>query len=76
MPNSISDTKADVDMMMKKINSGEVAGSDFFGTREFLEKRCRNLTHCDHSTTAKTTVLRITRYLISSYASMAIGTES
>jgi hypothetical protein len=33
----IADTKADVDMMMKKINSDQVASSDFFGTREFLK---------------------------------------
>jgi hypothetical protein len=33
----ISDTKADVDTMMKKINSDQVASSDFFGTREFLK---------------------------------------
>jgi hypothetical protein len=33
----IGDTKADVDMMMKKINSDQVQSSDFFGTREFLK---------------------------------------
>lgn len=69
-------------MMMKKINSDEVASSDFFGTREFLEKQCRNLlikklvTNCDHSTTAKTTVLHLTRYLVSNYSSTAIDTNS
>jgi hypothetical protein len=33
----IADTKADVDMMMKKINSDQVSSSDFFGTRDFLK---------------------------------------
>jgi hypothetical protein len=33
----IADTKADVDRMMKMINSDEVQSSDLFGTREFLK---------------------------------------
>ena len=33
----IADTKADVDVMMKKINTDQVQSSDLFGTREFLE---------------------------------------
>ena len=33
----IADTKADVDSMMKKINSDQIQSSDFFGTREFLK---------------------------------------
>jgi hypothetical protein len=33
----IADMKPDVDMMMKKINTGQVQSSDFFGTREFLK---------------------------------------
>jgi hypothetical protein len=35
--NGIADTKADVEGMMAKINSDQVASSDFFGTREFLK---------------------------------------
>jgi hypothetical protein len=33
----IADTKADVDLMMKKINTDQVRSSDLFGTREFLK---------------------------------------
>ena len=33
----IADTRADVEMVMKKINADEVQSSDFFGTREFLK---------------------------------------
>jgi hypothetical protein len=33
----IVDTKADVEVMMKKINTDQVQSSDFFGTREFLK---------------------------------------
>jgi hypothetical protein len=33
----IADTKADVDVMMKKINTDQVQSSDLFGTREFLK---------------------------------------
>jgi hypothetical protein len=33
----IADTKADVDLMMKKINTDQVQSSDLFGTREFLK---------------------------------------
>jgi hypothetical protein len=33
----IDDTKADVDLMMKKINTDQVQSSDLFGTREFLK---------------------------------------
>ena len=33
----IADTKADVEVMMKKINTDQVQSSDLFGTREFLK---------------------------------------
>jgi hypothetical protein len=33
----IVDTKADVDLLMKKINADQIQSSDFFGTREFLK---------------------------------------
>jgi hypothetical protein len=33
----IVDTKADVDLMMRKINADQIQSSDFFGTREFLK---------------------------------------
>lgn len=33
----VADTKADVDVMMKKINTDQVQSSDLFGTREFLK---------------------------------------
>jgi hypothetical protein len=33
----VADTKADVEGMMKRINSDQVSSSDFFGTREFLK---------------------------------------
>jgi hypothetical protein len=33
----IADTKADVEAMMKKINTDQVQSSDLFGTREFLK---------------------------------------
>jgi len=33
----IVDTKADVDLLMRKINADQIQSSDFFGTREFLK---------------------------------------
>jgi hypothetical protein len=33
----IADTRTDVDLMMKKINTDQIQSSDFFGTREFLK---------------------------------------
>ena len=33
----IADTKADVEVMMRKINTDQVQSSDLFGTREFLK---------------------------------------
>jgi hypothetical protein len=35
--NGIADSKPEVDGVMKKINTDQVASSDFFGTREFLK---------------------------------------
>ncbi len=35
--NGIADTKADVDLMMKKINTDQLQSSDLFGTRDFLK---------------------------------------
>ncbi|HEX4772985.1 MAG TPA: DUF1254 domain-containing protein [Bryobacteraceae bacterium] len=33
----VADTKADVEIVMKRINADQVQSSDFFGTREFLK---------------------------------------